>query len=252
MHTALNGADGLAAMTHGIQYCVIVVDMGMPGMDGIEFLSHARKLSPQTVFAMLTGNADQQTAVRALNEGRVHRFLNKPCSTSMVVETITACIAHFRGNEEPEPKIALVDAPQEPPEDDHAQSAAHQLREAAEKGIAAAQFNLGVLYASGTGVPKDAVKAVEWYRKAALQGFPQAQFNLSLAYEEGHGVLRDDTEAYAWMNLATVKLREAAKLRNAMEDAMPPTQLPAGQARARELAAQIQARARWGWSREMR
>ena len=69
--------------------------MGIPGMDGIEFLQQARKLSPDTVCAMLTGNADQQTTVRALNEGGVHRFLNKPCTSAMVIEAINACIEHF-------------------------------------------------------------------------------------------------------------------------------------------------------------
>jgi len=50
-----------------------------------------------------------------------------------------------------------------------------QLRADAEKGDAQAQYNLGVSYANGQGVPKDKAQAKQWYRKAAEQGFEQAQ-----------------------------------------------------------------------------
>ena len=51
-----------------------------------------------------------------------------------------------------------------------------QLRLAAEQGYARAQFNLGVMYATGEGVPKDDAKAVKWYRLVAEQGYARAQF----------------------------------------------------------------------------
>ena len=50
---------------------------------------------------------------------------------------------------------------------------------------AAAQFKLGVMYENGEGVPKDSVKAVEWYRKAAEQGYAPAQFKLGWMYANG-------------------------------------------------------------------
>ena len=52
------------------------------------------------------------------------------------------------------------------------------FREAAEQGDPAAQFNLGVLYETGQGVPQNYAEAVKWYHAAAEQGEPQAQFNL--------------------------------------------------------------------------
>jgi len=91
MHTALSGEEGIAAIEQGGQYTVILADMRMPGMDGIEFLVRALELSPDTVCAMLTGNSDQETAVRAVNEGHVFRFLNKPCPSSEVIDAIQAC-----------------------------------------------------------------------------------------------------------------------------------------------------------------
>ena len=63
------------------------------------------------------------------------------------------------------------------------------LREKAEKGDAIAQFNLGLVYVKGRGVPKDEAEAVKWFRKAADQGDAQAQFNLGVTYAKGRGVL---------------------------------------------------------------
>ena len=70
-----------------------------------------------------------------------------------------------------------------------------RYRKAAEQGDAHAQYNLGVMYANGEGVPKDDREAVLWYRKAAEQGNASAQFNLGLMYMLGEGVPKDDGEA---------------------------------------------------------
>jgi response regulator RpfG family c-di-GMP phosphodiesterase len=57
----------------------IVCDMRMPGMDGVATLEAFERSSPDTVRIMLTGNADQETAISAINRGKIFRFLNKPC-----------------------------------------------------------------------------------------------------------------------------------------------------------------------------
>src|SRR5437763_7682829 len=75
---------------------------------------------------------------------------------------------------------------------------AEQLRRAAEQGIASAQFDLAVMYDTGTGVVQDFAQALGWYRKAAEQGYADAQFNLGVMYAKGAGVDRDDTEAAQW------------------------------------------------------
>ena len=59
------------------------------------------------------------------------------------------------------------------------------LRARAEQGDAEAQNNLGVMYATGEGVPEDDAEAVRWYRLAAEQGYAVAQFNLGNMYEIG-------------------------------------------------------------------
>ena len=75
-------------------------------------------------------------------------------------------------------------------------------RKAAEQGNADAQFNVGVMYANGQGVPQDYGQALVWYRKAAEQGAAAAQGNLGVMYAKGEGVPRDDAQAYMWFNLA--------------------------------------------------
>ena len=77
--TALGGKPALGLMESNGPYAVIVADMQMPGMNGVEFLTLAQRKAPDTVRIMLTGNADQKTAVEAVNKGHVFQFLNKPC-----------------------------------------------------------------------------------------------------------------------------------------------------------------------------
>lgn len=77
--TAEGGKAGLEAMRAKPGFQVIVSDMRMPEMDGVQFCVAAHQTDPAAVVMMLTGNADQDTAVRAVNEGAVFRFLNKPC-----------------------------------------------------------------------------------------------------------------------------------------------------------------------------
>jgi TPR repeat protein len=71
-------------------------------------------------------------------------------------------------------------------------------RKAAKKGDSDAEFNLGVCYSSGEGVPKDVEEAVNCYRKAAEQGYAVAQYNLGLSCYHGEGVPQDLGEAASW------------------------------------------------------
>jgi response regulator RpfG family c-di-GMP phosphodiesterase len=77
--TAVGGEEAISAVSENGPFAVAVCDMRMPGMDGVTTLSEIGKKSPDTVRMMLTGNADQETAVEAINKGQIFRFLNKPC-----------------------------------------------------------------------------------------------------------------------------------------------------------------------------
>ena len=70
-----------------------------------------------------------------------------------------------------------------------------QFIKAARQGDAEAQYNLGVCYEYGKGVPQDDAQAAEWFKKAAEQGYAEAQCQLGFFYENGMGVPQDDVKA---------------------------------------------------------
>ena len=77
-----------------------------------------------------------------------------------------------------------------------------EWKEAADAGQAAAQFDLGLLYAQGLGVKRDLAEAEQWYRKAADQGNAEAEFALGQMYSRGWGVPRDAADAMHWLQMA--------------------------------------------------
>jgi TPR repeat protein len=69
-------------------------------------------------------------------------------------------------------------------------------------GEARAQYDLGLMYDKGQGVPQSDAKAMQWYGLAAEQGEPRAQYNLGLMYLNGQGVPSDVVKAYYWISLS--------------------------------------------------
>lgn len=94
--TAIGGAVGLLHLQHYGPFAVVVSDKRMPQMDGIEFLGKVKDLAPDTVRVMLTGETDLQTAIDAVNEGAIFRFLAKPCTKDVLAKTLTDCLAQYR------------------------------------------------------------------------------------------------------------------------------------------------------------
>ena len=96
IYTAISGADALALLKNQGPFAVIVSDMRMPGMDGIQLLAAVKDQFPETVRLMLTGNADQETSIEAGNKGQIFRFLNKPCPTSTLVMAVALAQRQYR------------------------------------------------------------------------------------------------------------------------------------------------------------
>jgi diguanylate cyclase (GGDEF)-like protein len=86
---ASSGEQALNLAESEPELAVVVADMSMPGMSGIELLSALRYRSPNTVRLMLTGNTEVDTAVRAINEGNIFKFLSKPCSPEALITAIS-------------------------------------------------------------------------------------------------------------------------------------------------------------------
>ena len=82
------------------------------------------------------------------------------------------------------------------------ESAATWFHAAAAQGNVTAEYNLGVLYERGLGVPQSAGEAINWYRSAADQDYPGAQYNLALAYADGRGTDQDFAVAARWYQRA--------------------------------------------------
>ena len=96
IETAQGGEQGLAAVTDQGPYAVIISDLRMPGMDGIQFLSRVREIAPDSVRMMLTGHADLEVTTEAVNEGNIFRFLTKPCNSEVLAKAIAAGIEQYR------------------------------------------------------------------------------------------------------------------------------------------------------------
>ena len=84
-------------------------------------------------------------------------------------------------------------------------AAIKEWRPLAEKGDAPSQFNLGLLYVDGLGVPQDYNQALTWFERSAQQDYEKAQLNLGAMYGGGKGVKRDYIQAYKWLNVCAAK-----------------------------------------------
>ncbi len=94
--TATGGKAGLDAMLGQGPFAVVVSDLKMPEMGGIEFLKKVRHTHPDTVRVMLTGYADLDAAMAAVNENNIFRFLTKPCENRRLTQVLNASVEQYR------------------------------------------------------------------------------------------------------------------------------------------------------------
>jgi response regulator RpfG family c-di-GMP phosphodiesterase len=96
VETAVGPQEGLKVLETRGPFAVVVSDLQMPGMTGIQFLSKVRTQSPDTVRILLTGHADLQASIDAINQGQIFRFLTKPCTPDQLASTLTAGLTQYR------------------------------------------------------------------------------------------------------------------------------------------------------------
>jgi len=93
---AEGGAKAISMLKNDGPFALVISDMQMPEVTGLDVLTHATEQSPDTVRIMLTGNADQKTAVDAVNHGKIFRFLSKPCEIDVLIPSIEAGLEQHR------------------------------------------------------------------------------------------------------------------------------------------------------------
>lgn len=94
--TASSGEEGLRILDEQGPFAVVVSDFRMPQMNGVQFLSKARELSPDSVRLLLTGQADMSATVDAINHSAIFRFLSKPLRHSDLVKTLESALEQYR------------------------------------------------------------------------------------------------------------------------------------------------------------
>lgn len=94
--TAPDGTAALCMLAEDGPFAAIVSDLRMPGMDGVTLLESAREMAPDTVRLLLTGQADLDSAIAAINEGCIFRFLTKPCPLAVLETTLQAAANQYR------------------------------------------------------------------------------------------------------------------------------------------------------------
>jgi len=96
LHTAMGCENGIMALKNDGPFAVVISDLRMPGLDGIRFLSLVTQVSPDTVRIMLTGQGDPQSESEAVNEGKVFRFLTKPCPPEKLAQALESALEQYR------------------------------------------------------------------------------------------------------------------------------------------------------------
>ncbi|MES1248899.1 MAG: response regulator [Actinomycetota bacterium] len=94
--TAVGGPDGAARLDDAGPFAVVVSDLRMPKLGGAALLAIARQKAPETTRILLTGNADVETAIEAVNAGHIFRFLTKPCPKDTLLRALVAGVAQHR------------------------------------------------------------------------------------------------------------------------------------------------------------
>ena len=93
--TAPSGSAGLEILAKESDCAVVVSDMRMPQMNGAQFLAKVRELYPNSVRVLLTGQSDLESAIAAVNEGQLFRFLTKPCPPNVLLSTLASAAKQY-------------------------------------------------------------------------------------------------------------------------------------------------------------
>lgn len=97
--TAFGGEEALEALKGDSNIDVVILDVKMPGMDGIETLKEIRKQFPLVEVIMLTGHATVETSIEGMRLGAFD-YLMKPCDMDVLMEKVNAATKKKKDHEE--------------------------------------------------------------------------------------------------------------------------------------------------------
>ncbi|OGQ91121.1 MAG: hypothetical protein A2289_00950 [Deltaproteobacteria bacterium RIFOXYA12_FULL_58_15] len=86
--TATSGEQGLEILKQNMDVILVISDQRMPGLSGSQFLSEVFKIAPETMRVMMTGYADHDAVVEAVNLGKVWSYIRKPVAADQLRETV--------------------------------------------------------------------------------------------------------------------------------------------------------------------
>ncbi|MCP4721752.1 MAG: response regulator [Desulfobacteraceae bacterium] len=104
-----SGESALESLKKTVQpFSLIISDQRMPGIQGTQFLEHAKKLHPETIRFLITGYSEIQTIINAVNRGSVQRYISKPWNNDELAKTIQSGIGQYERFLENKNLIALA------------------------------------------------------------------------------------------------------------------------------------------------
>jgi len=94
--TASDARRGLELLDEHAPVAVVITDQRMPDMTGVEFLARVVERHPETTRIMLTGFADMEATIQAINEGHVYAYVNKPWEPEELKQLVRRAVEHFQ------------------------------------------------------------------------------------------------------------------------------------------------------------
>lgn len=95
VHISEDPTKALEIVNNSGPFAVVIADMRMPELDGVQFLSRVKEIAPDTVRVILTGQADMESAIASVNEGHIFRFLIKPCPPEEMNKVLEDCVRQY-------------------------------------------------------------------------------------------------------------------------------------------------------------
>ena len=92
--TSTDARKALEILDEKAPIACVITDQRMPGMTGVEFLAEVSKRHPETVRIILTGFADADATIQAINDGHIYAYVNKPWETDELKQTVKRAVEH--------------------------------------------------------------------------------------------------------------------------------------------------------------